>query len=114
MFLIDRVRCGTEDCPEEEFEIAGTTGNIYSVHIGRQPSCNCPHALKGNQCKHVIYVSRDRFHYVSTSWRWRRMLFSKQYYFALDRLIYCFIFVLKPVTLLMDNSVDPCQRPQST
>ena len=57
MFVIDRARCDTADCPEERFEIAGTTGNVYSVHIARQPSCNCPHALKGNQCKHVIYVS---------------------------------------------------------
>ncbi|KAI1419189.1 hypothetical protein F5Y12DRAFT_789262 [Xylaria sp. FL1777] len=51
-----RSRCGTPDCPEEEVEIAGSTGNIYNVRIARVPSCNCPHALNGNQCKHIIYV----------------------------------------------------------
>jgi hypothetical protein len=42
--------------PEEKVLIAGTTGNIYTVHIGQIPTCNCPHAKKGNQCKHIIYV----------------------------------------------------------
>ncbi|KAH8163059.1 hypothetical protein CIB48_g5190 [Xylaria polymorpha] len=51
-----RSRCGTDDCPEEEVEITGSTGNIYNVHIAKVPSCNCPHGLKGNQCKHIIYV----------------------------------------------------------
>ncbi len=38
-------------------EIAGTTGNIYHVHIAQEPSCDCPHAMAGNQCKHWMYVS---------------------------------------------------------
>ena len=37
-------------------ELTGSTGNIYTVVVARQPSCNCPHALAGNQCKHVVYV----------------------------------------------------------
>ncbi|KAI0545580.1 hypothetical protein F4679DRAFT_576006 [Xylaria curta] len=51
-----RSRCGTDDCPEEDVEVTGSTGNIYNVHIAQVPSCNCPHALKGNQCKHIVYV----------------------------------------------------------
>ena len=36
--------------------------------IARQPTCDCPHAREGNQCKHVVYVLarvlRARFEYV--------------------------------------------------
>ncbi len=58
MFLIDRERGKSEDgtCEEEKFDIAGSTGNVYQVTIGRVPKCTCPDAGKGNQCKHIIYV----------------------------------------------------------
>jgi hypothetical protein len=56
MFVIDRVRGGTADCPNEILTIAGTTGNLYTIKIGQVPSCSCPHALKGNQCKHIVYA----------------------------------------------------------
>ncbi|KAF2840819.1 hypothetical protein M501DRAFT_917550, partial [Patellaria atrata CBS 101060] len=56
MFVIDRTRKGTEECPEELVDIAGTTGNIYTVHIKQTPTCTCPHAIKGNMCKHHAYV----------------------------------------------------------
>ncbi|KAI8949803.1 hypothetical protein F4801DRAFT_385692 [Xylaria longipes] len=55
-YVLNRSRCGTANCPEEDVEITGSTGNIYKVHIAQVPSCNCPHALNGNQCKHIIYV----------------------------------------------------------
>ncbi|KAI0424743.1 hypothetical protein F5Y09DRAFT_129956 [Xylaria sp. FL1042] len=55
-YVLNRSRCGTAGCPEEEVEITGSTGNIYNVRIAQVPSCTCPHALKGNQCKHIIYV----------------------------------------------------------
>ncbi|KAI3338088.1 hypothetical protein F4824DRAFT_98076 [Ustulina deusta] len=55
-YVLNRSRGGTPDCPEEEVEIAGSTGNIYKVQIARMPACDCPHARNGNQCKHVIYV----------------------------------------------------------
>jgi hypothetical protein len=49
-------------------EMTGSTGNIYSVCIARQPSCDCPHAKAGHQCKHVLYVMarvlRAKFDYV--------------------------------------------------
>lgn len=37
-------------------ELTGSTGNIYTVCIARQPTCDCPHAKAGNQCKHIVYV----------------------------------------------------------
>ncbi|KAG6196880.1 hypothetical protein E4U50_008061 [Claviceps purpurea] len=55
-YVLTRTRCDTDDCPGEVFELAGSTGNVYTVEIGRMPSCSCPHALKGNQCKHIIYI----------------------------------------------------------
>lgn len=57
MFVIDRTRGGTDDIPEEVIDMAGTTGNIYSIFIGQSPSCTCPDNQKGNQCKHIVYVS---------------------------------------------------------
>lgn len=56
MFVIGRKRKGTEEVPEEEVYIVGTTGNIYRVTIAKEPTCTCPDARKGNQCKHVVYV----------------------------------------------------------
>lgn len=55
-YVLQRTQGGTTECPEEAFEMTGSTGNIYNVCIKQQPTCDCPHALKGNQCKHVIYV----------------------------------------------------------
>ncbi|KAG6024537.1 hypothetical protein E4U40_003208 [Claviceps sp. LM458 group G5] len=55
-YVLTRTRCDTDDCPGEVFEIAGSTGNVYTVKIDLMPSCSCPHALKGNQCKHIIYI----------------------------------------------------------
>lgn len=70
MFVLDRVRQSTRSptdsvqmfsemritAPSETITIAGTTGNLYTVVINELPSCSCPHAAKGNQCKHVVYV----------------------------------------------------------
>ncbi|MCJ1388772.1 hypothetical protein MMC18_001622 [Xylographa bjoerkii] len=56
MFVLDRVRQGTEEAPEETIEMAGSTGNIYHVSINKLPSCTCPDNRKGNQCKHIVYV----------------------------------------------------------
>ncbi|TQN66683.1 E3 ubiquitin-protein ligase Zswim2, partial [Colletotrichum shisoi] len=55
-YVLERRRCGTDYAPEEEVELTGSTGNVYTVHIGQVPSCSCPHSLKGNQCKHWLYV----------------------------------------------------------
>lgn len=56
MFALDRVRDESNpQHPTETISLAGTTGNVYSITIDKVPSCNCPHAMKGNQCKHVVY-----------------------------------------------------------
>jgi uncharacterized Zn-finger protein len=54
--VLSRERCGTDEVPEEKVDIAGSTGNVYTVHVGLIPSCDCPHAKKGNQCKHIVYI----------------------------------------------------------
>ena len=54
--VLDRERCGTDEVPEEKVVMAGSTGNVYTQHICHVPSCDCPHAKKGNQCKHIVYV----------------------------------------------------------
>ena len=56
-YVLNRSRCGTDECPEEVVELTGSTGNIYCVRIARQPECDCPHAKAGHQCKHWLYVS---------------------------------------------------------
>ncbi|MCJ1444911.1 MAG: hypothetical protein MMC23_005414 [Stictis urceolatum] len=56
MFVISRSRGPDADLPAETIELAGTTGNIYTVTISKTPSCTCPDAKKGNQCKHIIYA----------------------------------------------------------
>lgn len=55
-FVLSRTLCGTHHCPEMFLEVSGSTGNVYNVCIARQPTCDCPHARKGNQCKHTIFV----------------------------------------------------------
>ena len=56
MFVIDRIRQGTSEAPEEVIEMAGSTGNVYHVTISKLPHCTCPDNMKGNQCKHIVYV----------------------------------------------------------
>ncbi|RDX56548.1 hypothetical protein OH76DRAFT_395626 [Lentinus brumalis] len=53
-YMIDRKREGTE--LREEFSVLGSTGNVYTVVIDKKPSCNCPDALKGNHCKHILFI----------------------------------------------------------
>lgn len=61
MFVVDRQRIEPQSPssdtahPVETISLAGTTGNIYSITIDKIPNCNCPHATKGNQCKHIIF-----------------------------------------------------------
>lgn len=55
-FVLSRRHTGHGDEQKETVELVGTTGNIYTVTVARQPSCDCPHARAGNQCKHVLYV----------------------------------------------------------
>lgn len=54
--VLSRERCGTDEIPQEKVRVAGSTGNVYTIQIGIIPRCDCPHAMKGNQCKHIVYV----------------------------------------------------------
>lgn len=59
LYLIDRKPGEAADasgCPSEQFVVLGATGNVYTVEIGRTPSCTCPDAAKGNICKHRFFV----------------------------------------------------------
>ncbi|KAJ3291206.1 hypothetical protein HK104_006266 [Borealophlyctis nickersoniae] len=53
LFLIDRTMEGPY---HEEYRVLGSTGNVYVVDIQQIPSCNCPDHLKGNLCKHILFV----------------------------------------------------------
>ncbi|KAF9460642.1 hypothetical protein BDZ94DRAFT_1311296 [Collybia nuda] len=41
---------------KEVFSVLGSTGNVYTVTIDHKPSCDCPDALKGNHCKHILFI----------------------------------------------------------
>lgn len=57
MFVLDRQRAESDpESPSETISLAGTTGNIYTITVDKVPTCDCPHARKGNQCKHIVYV----------------------------------------------------------
>jgi len=57
MFALERQRdTSNPDHPTETISLAGSTGNVYTIVIDKVPSCDCPHAKKGNQCKHIAYV----------------------------------------------------------
>ncbi|OQE21117.1 hypothetical protein PENSTE_c012G09096 [Penicillium steckii] len=56
MFIVDQRLDGTEDVPEMSFEVVGSTGNLYRTTIKKDPQCDCPDGMKGNQCKHICYV----------------------------------------------------------
>lgn len=56
MIVIGRTRSGQGKDLHEDIDVVGTTGNIYTVTIGRLPSCTCPDHAKGNECKHKVYA----------------------------------------------------------
>lgn len=55
MFVVGHATTWTDGYPVMEFDVAGTTGNLYKVTVGKVPVCNCPDGTKGNQCKHIFY-----------------------------------------------------------
>ncbi|RBR26760.1 uncharacterized protein FIESC28_00461 [Fusarium coffeatum] len=58
-YVLNRTRIGTESGPEEYVEMTGSTGNIYTVHIGLRITCTCPHHMRGfAQCKHICFVMK--------------------------------------------------------
>ncbi|KAG9403606.1 hypothetical protein AC1031_006247 [Aphanomyces cochlioides] len=40
----------------QTFAVMGSTGNIYTVSIEQVPTCTCPDFLRGNLCKHILFV----------------------------------------------------------
>ncbi|KAK2463824.1 hypothetical protein APHAL10511_004129 [Amanita phalloides] len=77
LFMIDRSREGEE--LRETFSVLGSTGNVYTVVIDLVPRCNCPDALKGNHCKHIlfIYLKVLRVPESSSHWYQKALLFSE-------------------------------------
>lgn len=56
MIVLGRKRARVDGAPSEAIDIVGSTGNIYTVTVGREPGCSCPDARKGNECKHKVYA----------------------------------------------------------
>ncbi|KAK6344199.1 hypothetical protein TWF696_007840 [Orbilia brochopaga] len=54
MFCLGRQR--DEPNLTEEFKIAGSTGNIYTVVVRNVPACDCPDGRKHGTCKHILFV----------------------------------------------------------
>lgn len=55
IFLIETLPITDEF--ERSYIIMGSTGNIYTVKINSQPSCNCPDFLtRNNRCKHIYFI----------------------------------------------------------
>ncbi|PWW75260.1 hypothetical protein C7212DRAFT_280928 [Tuber magnatum] len=54
MVVLDRQRDVENDIPQEIVKIAGSTGNVYTVHIRQVPICDCPDSSP--TCKHILYV----------------------------------------------------------
>ena len=46
----------SRNCLRRECTVLGSTGNIYKVSIGHLMHCTCPDHLKGNVCKHILFV----------------------------------------------------------
>lgn len=54
MFMLNRRKTvDAKGRPREDFDIAGSTGNIYQTRIGRVPSCTCMDAVSS------LYFLRD-------------------------------------------------------
>ncbi|KAG8832140.1 hypothetical protein FRC17_001930 [Serendipita sp. 399] len=53
-YMIDREKLGS--IAREQFKVLGSTGNVYTVTITNLPTCDCPDFLKGNHCKHLLFV----------------------------------------------------------
>ncbi|KAJ6523832.1 hypothetical protein B0H19DRAFT_1200947 [Mycena capillaripes] len=67
-FMVDRKRFEGE--LKEEFQVLGSTGNIYTVTIEHKPSCDCPDAQKGNHCKHILFIYLKVLQIAQTSGLW--------------------------------------------
>jgi len=55
MYLINRAPA-SDQALEREFTVLGSVGNVYTVKISKNPSCNCPDFGNGNLCKHILFI----------------------------------------------------------
>ncbi|KAF9258205.1 hypothetical protein L218DRAFT_742380 [Marasmius fiardii PR-910] len=67
-FLIHRER--DDGTLREVFTVSGSTGNVYTVTISNLPNCNCPDSLKGNHCKHIMFVFFKVLQVPRSSFHW--------------------------------------------
>ncbi|EKM57496.1 uncharacterized protein PHACADRAFT_206397 [Phanerochaete carnosa HHB-10118-sp] len=76
-FMVDRNRNGDE--LREEFQVLGSTGNVYTVVIDKIPQCSCPDSLKGNHCKHILFIFAKvlQVPYTSHAWYQKALLTSE-------------------------------------
>jgi hypothetical protein len=56
LFLIRQEKLGEVQGLCRQYAVLGSTGNVYTVDIGRVPQCSCPDCLGGNLCKHILFV----------------------------------------------------------
>ncbi|OBZ69139.1 hypothetical protein A0H81_10892 [Grifola frondosa] len=65
ILMIDRNRVDNE--LKEEFKVLGYRQR-FTVVIDKKPSCSCPDALKGNHCKHILFIFLKGRLYGFLSW----------------------------------------------
>uniref|UniRef100_A0A6A7G4F2 Mitogen-activated protein kinase kinase kinase 1 n=1 Tax=Hirondellea gigas TaxID=1518452 RepID=A0A6A7G4F2_9CRUS len=41
---------------QRTYAVLGSTGNMYTIQIGKLVSCSCPDFGKGNVCKHCLFI----------------------------------------------------------
>ncbi|GLJ30571.1 hypothetical protein SUGI_0605300 [Cryptomeria japonica] len=56
LYLIDKKTLEVGGSSACELFVLGATGNVYCVRLDLRPSCTCPDFLKGNTCKHILFV----------------------------------------------------------
>ncbi|GAA5983700.1 hypothetical protein JCM11641_000938 [Rhodosporidiobolus odoratus] len=66
-FCVDRTR--TSEITEV-FKVLGSTGNQYTVQIGKIPQCDCPDGRKNGTCKHILFVMLKILQVPQTSNLW--------------------------------------------
>lgn len=62
LFLLSRSKpegacgCARGTTQHTDFSVLGSTGNVYTVKICRQQTCDCPDGQRDSQCKHILFV----------------------------------------------------------
>jgi hypothetical protein len=56
----------------------GSVGNVYTVTIEKVPSCDCPDQMKGNICKHVLFIFIKVLKIKDISLAYQRALLSSE------------------------------------